>query len=163
MKVMATMTAEVLKERLELVFKWYQGMVNPETGRLEYLYLPESDSFVREDCPIRELGSVWDVELLRAFPGRRELRLMVERSLRHYVGELIEMDGYLVLNSRCLQEPSSIAHSAFLLLAILNAPGTPANPLASDPAPALLAEGILRQQRLDGSYRVYFEDMPDQG
>jgi hypothetical protein len=30
-------TVELLWERLELVFDWYQGMVNAETGMLEYL------------------------------------------------------------------------------------------------------------------------------
>jgi hypothetical protein len=30
-------TVELLRERLELVFDWYQGMVNAETGMLEYL------------------------------------------------------------------------------------------------------------------------------
>ena len=64
-----TMT-EVLKRRLELVFNWYQGMVNAETGMLEYLYIPETDRFVRENCPIRDIASVWDVELLGQFLHR---------------------------------------------------------------------------------------------
>lgn len=32
---------ELLKQRLELIFNWYQGMVNAETGMLEYLYIPK--------------------------------------------------------------------------------------------------------------------------
>jgi hypothetical protein len=33
-------TAELLTERLGLAYHWYQGMVNPDTGMLEYLYVP---------------------------------------------------------------------------------------------------------------------------
>lgn len=49
-------------------------MVNPDTGMLEYLYIPESDRFVRENCPIRDIASVWDAEVLGDFLGREELR-----------------------------------------------------------------------------------------
>jgi hypothetical protein len=65
-------TTQLLRQRLELVFEWYQGMVNPDTGMLEYLYISESDRFVRENCPIRDIASVWDAEVLGDFlgPGR---------------------------------------------------------------------------------------------
>jgi hypothetical protein len=56
-------TTELLRQRLELSFEWYRGMVNRDTGMLEYLYLPETDRFVRENCPIRDIASVWDVEV----------------------------------------------------------------------------------------------------
>jgi hypothetical protein len=45
-------TAEVLRQRLEMIYQWHRGMVNPDTGMLEYLYLPQTDAFVRERCPI---------------------------------------------------------------------------------------------------------------
>ena len=43
-------TAELLSQ-LELILVWYQRMVNPQTGMLEYLYIPEDNRFVRENCP----------------------------------------------------------------------------------------------------------------
>ena len=56
-----------------------------------------------------------------------------------------------------------------MLLALLHAPPLP----ASEPSPLVeaskvsvttgLAEGILRQQRPNGSYQIYFHDLPDQG
>jgi hypothetical protein len=162
-------TAELLRQRLELVYRWYQGMVNPEEGKLEYLYLPRTNAFVRQKCPIRDIASVWDVELLSAFLNRDELRGLVEKSLHHYGEYVIQRDGYLFLDSRRLGESSNIAHSAFMLLALLHAPRQrPRHP--SVPAEderlrtiAGLAEGILRQQRPDGSYRIYFRDLPDEG
>jgi hypothetical protein len=151
-------TGEFLRQRLELVYDWYQGMVNPKTGMFEYLYLPQQDSMVQEQCPIRDLGSVWDVELLSEFLHRHELQELIIKSLRHYNGYLMEDGGCLILNPDELEEPSSIAHSAFMILMLLNAPEPRANKQI-----VALAEGIIRQQRRDGSYKVYFEDLPDQG
>jgi hypothetical protein len=57
-------------------------MVNADTGMLEYLYLPETDTFVREQSPIRDIASVWDAALVGAFLKRDDLRVMIERSVR---------------------------------------------------------------------------------
>lgn len=151
-------TGELLTQRLELVYRWYEGMVNPDTGMFEYLYIPQTDDFVREKSPIRDIASVWDVEMLSAFLNRHELRPLVEKSLRHYGNYLVERDGYLILDPRRLEEPSSIAHSAFVILALLHAP-----PPRRIRQIAALAEGILRQQKPNGSYKVYFHDLPDHG
>lgn len=151
-------TAELLTHRLELAYRWYQSMVDPETGLLRYLYLPQADAFVRERCPIRDIASVCDVELLGEFLNRQMLRPLVEASLRHFQEFLLARGGSLILDPRRLGEPSNIARSAFLLLTLLHAP----LPLSGGPI-AGLAEGILRQQRPDGSYRVYFADLPDEG
>jgi hypothetical protein len=125
---------------------------------LEYLYLPQADAFVREKSPIRDIASVWDIELLEQFLHTQELRPVVETSLQHYLAYLVEHDGSLILDPARLGEPSSIAHSAFMLLALLYAP-----PPRQSQAIGGLVEGILRQQRPDGSYKVYFHDLPDYG
>jgi hypothetical protein len=151
-------TRELLAQRLELVYRWYEGMVDPTTGRFEYLYAPETDAFIRKQSPIRDIASIWDAEALGEFLRRDTLRPSIEKSLRHYAGWLVERDGCRILDSDRLDEPSSIAHSAFMILALLHEPG----PRRSETI-AALAEGILRQQRPDGSYKVYFDDFPDEG
>jgi hypothetical protein len=151
-------TSKLLTQHLELVHRWYEGMVNPSTGMLEYLYIPETAALVREKSPIRDIASVWDVEMLGDFLNRGELRPLTERSLRRYADYFVERDGYVILDPRRLEEPSSIAHSAFMILALLRAPP----PRRADQI-AALAAGILRQQRPDGSYKVYFQDLPDYG
>src|SRR3970040_1198149 len=95
-------TGELLTQRLELVHRWYEGMVNPSTGMLEYLYMPETAAPVREKSPIRDIASVWDAEMLGDFLNRGELRTLAERSLRHYGDYLVERDGYLILEPRRL-------------------------------------------------------------
>jgi hypothetical protein len=151
-------TSKLLTQRLELVHRWYEGMVNPSTGMFGYLYIPGAAAPVREKSPIRDIASVWDAEMLGEFLNTKELRPLIERSLRHYDDYLVESDGYLILDPRRLEEPSSIAHSAFMILALSRAPP----PRRTDQI-AALAAGILRQQRPDGSYKVYFDDLPDYG
>jgi hypothetical protein len=101
---------------------------------------------------------VWDVERLGRFLNRRELLPLVERSLRHYDDYFVEREGCLIVDPGRLAEPSSIAHSAFMILAL-----TGAQPPRETRQITALADGILRQQRPDGSYKVYFHDLPDQG
>ena len=151
-------TAELLTQRLEMVFRWYEGMVNGRTGFFEYLYLPASDAFVREESPIRDIASIWDAALVGAFVKQDNLRSVIERSLARYCAYLMQHEGALILDPHRLGEPSSIAHSAFMILALLHAP-----PPRKDKEIAALAEGIVRQQRPDGSYAVYFDDLPDSG
>jgi hypothetical protein len=139
-------------------FDWYAGMISERTGRLVYTYEPERDVAVVDGSAIRDIASVWDVALVSRFLGRSELRPLVERSLRHFIGWLVPRDGALILDPVRLGEPSGIAHSAFLLLALLEAdlPGAEAEIDG-------LAEGLRRQQRTDGSYRISFGDEEDEG
>jgi hypothetical protein len=148
----------LLRQRLELAHRWYEGMVNPSTGMLEYLYNPEAAAWVAEKSPVRDIASVWDAEVLGDFLNRKELRPLIQRSLQHYASYLVERDGYVILDAHRLEEPSSIAHSAFTILALLRAP-----PPRRARQIAALAAGILHQQRPDGSYQVCFEDLPDYG
>jgi len=118
----------------------------------------ETDTFVREKCPVREIATLWEVEKLEEFLGRHELLPVITKSLHYYAGYLVNRDGYMILDPIRLEEPSSIAHSAFMILSLLHAPA----PRDVERITAL-SEGILRQQRPDGSYKVYFDDIPDQG
>ena len=91
-------------------------------GMLAYFYIPEADRFVREHSPIRDIASIWDIEVLEEVLGRSKLRPVVETSLHHYQPYILQRDGYAFLDPVRLGEPSSIAHSAFMMLALLHAP-----------------------------------------
>jgi hypothetical protein len=147
-----------VRERLELVYEWYRKMLSPDTGRLVYRYDPETGDVVANGSAIRDIASVWDLEQLGEFLGRHDLALTAERSLRHYLGMLEERDGARFFDSSRLGEPAGIAHAAFLLLAVLGSSVSGRDRIAGG-----LAEAILRQQRPDGSYRIYFGPEPDDG
>jgi hypothetical protein len=151
-------TRSELIERLGLAFEWYRGMVSPETGRLAYLYRPVQGTIVADGQPVRDIGTIWDVAILSRFLTRSELKPVIERSLDHYTSLLVPHGRAMFLDSRRLGEPSSIAHSAFLALALL-ASGSPDRGEIIDD----LACGIVDQQREDGSYGIYFGGEPDDG
>jgi hypothetical protein len=125
---------------------------------LEYLYMPETDTFVRENCPIRDIASIWDLEKLERFLNRHELLPVIDKSLQHYKKYVIAHDGYMILDPERLGEPSSIAHSAFMTLSLLHAPSGRHNRRVG-----ALAQGILEQQRPNGSFKIHFNDLPDHG
>jgi len=148
--------AGVLGDRLRLMFEWYKGMVDESTGRLLYLYDPVKDVTIGDGEPIRDIAAIWDVEVLGAFLGRDDLRPLIRRSLDHLGRLIVERNRCAIVAVK--GEPSSIAHSAFLALA-----------LARSELPdkirrlAPLVDGILRQQRKDGSYKIFFDSEPDSG
>jgi hypothetical protein len=148
--------AGMLGERLRLIFDWYKGMVDKRTGRLLYLYDPQNGSTVGDGELIRDIGSIWDVEVLSAFLGRDDLRPMISRSLDYFGRLIIECGEYAIVEP--IGGPSSIAHSAFLALALCRSE-FPDRIRRLVP----LADGILRQQREDGSYKIFFDTEPDSG
>ena len=50
--------AGVLGDRLRLMFEWYKGMADDNTGRLLYLYDPENDVTIGDGEPIRDIASI---------------------------------------------------------------------------------------------------------
>jgi hypothetical protein len=138
------------------MFEWYKGMVDASTGRLLYLYDPENEVTIGDGEPIRDIASIWDVEVLSAFLGRDDLRPLIRRSLDYFSRLIVERDGYAIVAAR--GEQSSIAHSAFLALALIHS-GFPDKIQRFAP----LIDGILRQQREDGSYKIFFAAEPDSG
>ncbi len=146
----------MLVDRLQLMFEWYKGMVDESTGRLLYLHDPENDVAISDGEAIRDIAAIWDVEVLSAFVGRDDLRGMIRRSLDHCGRLIAECDRYAIVAPR--GEPSSIAHSAFMALAIARSE-LPDKVRRFAP----LTDGILRQQREDGSYKIFFDSVPDSG
>jgi hypothetical protein len=133
-------------------------MVNEKTGRLVYIYDPKANSSVMDGSPVRDIASVWDMEILSDFLNRQELNPVIERSLEHYSRYLIKRNGYTIVDPKLLEEPSSIAHSAFMLLSLIHSHLSDRKQKA-----LLLADGILVQQRPDGSYKIYFGPERDDG
>lgn len=138
------------------MFEWYKGMVDERTGRLLYLYDPENGNATGDGEPIRDIAAVWDVEVLSTCLGRDDLRELIRRSLDHFQQRVVARDGYAIVAPG--GESPSIAHSAFLALALARS-DLPDKVRRLTP----LTEGILRQQRADGSFRIFFDALPDQG
>jgi len=108
------------------------------------------------DTRRRDVATIWDVEVLSVFLGRDDLRSVIRRSLDHFEQLIVECDGHAIVAPQ--GKPSSIAHSAFLALALIRSE-LPDKVRRFAP----LVAGILRQQREDGSYKIFFDAEPDSG
>ncbi len=148
--------AGTLADRLELMLDWYKGMVNEHTGRLLYLYEPQHELAISDGESIRDIAAVWDAEVLSTFLGRNDLADLIRRSLTHFDQMVVLRDGYAIVAPKT--GASSIAYSAFLVLALAHS-NRPDNVQRLTP----LADGIVRQQRQDGSYKIFFDATPDSG
>jgi hypothetical protein len=145
-------------ERLALILEWYKGMIGANTGRLVYVYDPVKDVVIADGSPIRDIASIWDVELLSRFLERDDLLPLCERSLTHYTSRLVARDDALIFDPTQLGEAAGIAHSAFMILALLESDIPEHQTMI-----VALAQGLLDQQRADGSYRIYFGSEADEG
>jgi hypothetical protein len=131
-------------------------MVDEASGRLLYTYDPVTDVATSDGELIRDIAAVWDVEVLSAFLGRDDLRDLIRRSLDHLEQRLVPCDGYKIVAPG--GESSSIAHSAFMALALARS-DLPDKIQRFTP----LVDGIVTQQRKDGSYKIFFDAVPDSG
>jgi hypothetical protein len=120
------------------MFEWYKGMVDEQTGRLLYTYDPETGVAIGDGQPIRDIATVWDVEVLSAFLGRDDLHDLIRHSLDHFEQRVVPRDGYSIVSPG--GESASIAHSAFTPLALARS-DLPDNVRRFTP----LVDGILRQ------------------
>ncbi len=146
----------ILSDRLRLMFDWYKGMVDENTGRLLYLFNPHANVTIGDGEPIRDIAAIWDIEVLSAFLRRDDLRPVIRRSIDHFEQFIVERDGYAVVAPQ--GELSSIAHGAFLALALIHSE-SPDSMRRWEP----LIAGILRQQRKNGSYKVFFDSEQEGG
>jgi len=149
--------SNVLLDRLQMLYQWYTGMVSHSHGRLEYSYSPIGDP-EPPVCVIRDIGAIWELELLSHFLDKPELNDVVEHSLDYFTKALIPLppaDG-VFLNPRFLGEPSTIAHSAMLLLSLVWD-----NVRRHITITTKVANALLFQQRADGSFKVHFSDDED--
>ena len=85
-----TNTASLLYQRLELIHRWYRGMVHPVTGMLEYMYHPQTNTYIRRKFSIHQIAAIWNMEVLDRFLKRQELSPIIEKSLAHYETYLSE-------------------------------------------------------------------------
>lgn len=101
-------------------------------------------------------GRCFTLEVLSAFLERGDLAGLIRRSLAHFGQLFIGRDGYATVAPE--KAASSTAYSAFLVLAL-------ARSELPDEVERLtrLADGIVGQQRQDGSHKVFFDDAPDSG
>jgi hypothetical protein len=143
-------------------------MIHPQTGKLVYEFDPVHNKARLQNCPIREMGSVWDIQVLQDFLGNRDLQNHVDGWMKEFMKNIVESSSessqgssFYIMNGKRLQEPASIAHSAFMILCLAYYKGK----AIEDRLQIIkrFADGIVHQQRSDGSFKIYFAKHADSG
>lgn len=155
---------------------FFASMVSPTDHRFYSHCYPmchstssgNNNPFDRQHNPIRELASAWDASTVLLFwehqhvptytTWRDVLQTAIRCTLEYYSNKLDPYEaGGLVVSEEILDETSNIAHSAFLVLAALNARelGLESDAASLNYVDGLL-DGILSQQATNGAFRIPF-------
>lgn len=139
----------LIRRSIRLAGDWFLRQMNPETGLLEYMYLPSKNAYSGKNNQVRQTAALWAMAALGDFLGDPRLKEHSAAGLRHYLSFMKEEQQTSFIE---LEGESSLAYSAFAVLALIHQPDYPDR----EELLRRLAEGILGQQQEDGSLRTYF-------
>ena len=169
---------DMILSMLSRMTSYFCSMVDPNTNRFYYRCLPTSGRRIHGHCPVRDLGSAWDTATLLNFWSHSETQPESYKATSNKLSDAVTTtinayNGPLWLaftdshNRRCvsipskvLREPSTIAHSAFLVLASVGARRLSIlDPKESNVPIDSLVGGILSMQQSDtGAFATQFGD-----
>jgi len=145
----------LISERLKLAENWFLNNVNEATGILEYEYYPHSDAYSEKiGSNLRIVAALWAMSSLKNHLGDdSSLTALIYRMTDYYLS-LSECEGMGESKSCYIKKIDSgkIALNAFLILSLMENDRYPDSIAIMES----LAEGILRQQREDGSFKSHF-------
>ncbi|MFH2021255.1 MAG: AMMECR1 domain-containing protein [archaeon] len=149
--LLTNLTNEDITHSLDLVIGWYQQSIDEE-GLLEYEYIPSRDSYSTSNNHIRKLLSLWAYSELR-LRSNLTIRPIMDKTITYYLNFTTKKDNFTYLD---INGDTNIANSAFIILTLLNEN-------ASIDILKGFGDGILYQQRSDGSYKIFFGTRNDTG
>lgn len=176
--------APAVERSLRAQVAWFHHMRHPTDDLIAYEYLPTEGRHVFKRSPIRELGTMATLGALSSWSGVAEFDDVISAILGRYEAILVREDRgnpaegpltaedlggmetdpelalpsqpFSYLNSTPLGEPSSIAHSAMMILALLSHEKYPQESRKEELLTEL-ARGIVRQQAKSGTFRIHFD------
>lgn len=166
--------SDMILYMLSRMTSYFNSMVDPFTNRFYYRCLPESPVLpesrrrLHGHSPIRDLGAAWDTANLLSFWERRKahkamkalLSTALVTTVNAYIGPtwltFDDSPWCVAIPSNFLREPSTIAHSAFLVLSSLGARRLSLTDSSSNVPIDSLVRGILYMQSDNGAFAIHF-------
>lgn len=137
----------LLNERISLAEEWFLQNTNPQTGLLEYMYYPSSDSYSSDNNHVRQLATLWSMVELRNFLKSDRLDSVIRNTFEEYLLYSICTDDSCYID---IDDSAKIAYNAFMILGLIG---------RSEDSEAMLSklgQALLNQQQADGFYYTYF-------
>jgi len=117
---------------------------------IHYEYLPEEMQYSTKLNNLRKMGALWSITQLQRFTGDERYGELIQRGLKYFELFVVQdPEGFAYVD---MNDKRKLGFSAFMILSLV---GTDAYPGRGE-LMRELAEGILHQQHLDGSYKTYF-------
>ena len=136
-------------ESISLSQDWYQNNINPQTGRLEYMYYPSSDTYSSKNNQVRQLASLWALTELSIFLNSDSSDALITKTFDHYLTYKKSTDDYAYF---IIDDRSLIAYNAFMIQSLINTPNYPNQDILLEE----LANGLLVMQEDDGSFKTSY-------
>jgi AMMECR1 domain-containing protein len=138
-------TNDLIRTRLGLARDWCLNNVDPKTKRVQYLYYPATDTYLKDIDNLRSLALLYILTELNLFLGDNSLDRLI-RDTTDYSQTKIKHSGDHVYMD--FDGDVKIAYNAFMILALVRQPRYP----GSLETAGKLAQWIVSLQRPDGSY-----------
>lgn len=138
-------------------------MIDPNTGMLVYEFEPSSGKSKIENCAIRNIGSIWDMEVISNYLHDNSLQKTIDHSLDFYKDFLVQFrtqhGTMMTLDGTKLEERPNISHNAMMILCLAEHRDVKNHLTAIE----RLADTIVHQQKSDGSYHIEIGTKRDYG
>jgi hypothetical protein len=138
-------------------------MVDPKTKMLVYEFEPDTGKSKLENCPIRNIGSIWDMEVISNYLHDNSLQRTIDYSLDFYKDFLVQYrtqhGTMMTFDGTKLEEPPNISHNAMMILCLAEHRGVKEHLTFIE----RLSDTIIHQQKSDGSYHIEIGTKRDYG
>lgn len=74
-----------IEHSIKLSYQWFKHNVNSQTGRLEYMYFPKSDTYSDTNNAIRQLVASWSIAKAQKFLKVNDLDQTITNTLNYYL------------------------------------------------------------------------------
>ncbi|MFH0769976.1 MAG: hypothetical protein V1926_01215 [Candidatus Peregrinibacteria bacterium] len=119
---------------------------------LRYEVDPKTGNDMPNNQELRKMGALWSIARLASFTGNQELSNLARKGLAFFDHfRTTDQSGGACFE---VSEKKKLGYNAFMILTLLELN----EPTNEGSETAELADGILRLQNRDGSYRTYFDD-----
>jgi len=142
--------ARQLNASLSEGIEWF--LRNENSDFIHYSYDPAKGRYSADDNTVRKLATLWAISKSYRETGDTRLKALFEKGYAFFKKDIIYLPSQ---NISYMPIPEGkIAHSAFMILALIEADDFPERNMTL----ALLGAGLLERQREDGAFRTFFEE-----
>lgn len=135
---------------IDLSGEWFIN--NQSDEFLYYQYNPEENMWPDSHHALRESGALWSISKLYRFTGEKKYERLTKKGLKYFEDYFEYDEDHDFYYVGITPGEVKLGYSAFMILTLLEVEDYPGREFYLEK----FANGILRQQQKDGSFKTYF-------